>query len=197
MIERLNIMSQSSNCYLYVCEETARAVIIDPGAESSTIIDNLKKRNLQALLIILTHAHRDHIGAVEELRNELKLPVAIQQDDVEKFNGLTGLIPEIILQDGEEIRIGEKTVKVIHTPGHTRGSICLLTEDGLLSGDTLFFDTVGRSDLEGGNAGKLLESLHTKLMALNDETLVFPGHGQPTSIGRERRFNPFIQQNYL
>lgn len=192
MIERLNIRSQSSNCYFFVCEETGKAAIIDPGAVSDTIIENLKKRNLHASLIIMTHAHRDHIGAVEELRNELKLPVAIHQDDAEKFNRLTGFRPDITLQDGIEIKIGEKTVKVIHTPGHTPGGICLLTEDGLLSGDTLFYGTVGRADLEGGNARKLLESLHNKLMALDDEILVFPGHGQPTSIGRERRFNPFI-----
>ncbi len=204
MIESIVTPGMGVNCYLLSCDHTQKAILIDPGAGAKRILSWLEECCKDISLIVLTHGHFDHIGAVEELRNELKVEVAIHLDDAEMLtNPLKNLSrysgrdlsispAEAILQDNQELSVGEMKVKILHTPGHSLGSISLLTKDGLLSGDTLFDGSVGRTDFPGGDTKKLLKSIQDKLLVLNDEIRVFPGHGSTTTIGRERRFNPYI-----
>lgn len=204
MIESIVTPGMGVNCYLVSCDKTKKAIVIDPGAGTKKIRNWLKERNLDITLIVLTHGHYDHIGSVENLRSEFKVELAIHQEDAEmltnpvknlsRYSGLdiTLLPAEIILQDNQELTVGEMKIKILHTPGHTPGSICLLTEEGLLSGDTLFDGSVGRTDFPGGDTRKLLKSIQNKLMVLKDDVQVFPGHESTTTIGRERESNPFI-----
>jgi len=204
MIKRIVTPGMGANCYLVSCDKTNQAFLVDPGAGSKMILNSVKENKMDISLIILTHGHFDHIGAVEFLRKELNAKVAIHKNDAEmllnpeknlsRFIGMDiSLSPaEIMLEDNEKIMVGELEVKVLHTPGHTPGSICLLTEQGLFSGDTLFAGSIGRTDFPGGNMTQLLQSIEKKLLDLNDDTKVFPGHETITTIGRERKTNPFI-----
>lgn len=205
MIKRLITPGKSSNCYLVSCDITKKTVIIDPGTGSDIILSKIKELDLEASLIVLTHGHHDHIGAVENLRKELKINVAIHKNDAEKltdpiknrslYHGANVILTpaEIVLKDNQKLKVGDMEIIVLHTPGHTPGGICLLTEQGLFSGDTLFYETIGRADLPGGNLQDLINGIKDKLMDLEDEVQVYPGHGDSTSIGQERRINPYIQ----
>jgi len=204
MIESLVTPGMGVNCYLASCDKTNKAILVDPGTAVTMISDWLKIRKKDVQLIVLTHGHWDHIGAVEDLRKELGVKVAIHKDDAEmltdpkkNFSAFSGknitLSPaEILLEDNQKLQVGEMTVKIIHTPGHTRGGICLLTEDGLISGDTLFDGAVGRADFEGGDMCELLKNIKEKLMILDSNLKVYPGHGSSTTIGREKQSNPYI-----
>lgn len=204
MIDTIVTPGMGVNCYLVSCDKTKKAVLIDPGAGSKRISEWLKEKDLDIELIILTHGHYDHIGAVEYLRNELNVKVAIHQDDAEmitdpakNFSKLLGLNislhpADIILQDNQEISVGEMTIKILHTPGHTPGGICILTEQGVFSGDTLFDGSIGRTDFPGGDLKTLLKSIREKLLVLSDEIKVYPGHESATTIGEERKSNPYI-----
>lgn len=204
MIEKFITPGMGVNCYLFSCGKTNKALLIDPGAGSKRILQWLKESGKEVALIVLTHGHYDHIGAVELLRLELNVEVAVHQEDGEmitnpvrnlsRYSGLDmALSPaEILLQDGQELTVGESKVQILHTPGHTPGGICLLTEEGCFSGDTLFDGSVGRTDFPGGDMRTLLRSIREKLMVLDDEVLVFPGHESATTIGRERESNPYI-----
>lgn len=209
MIERKVTPGMGANCYLVSCEKTKKAAVIDPGSGSQMLIKWIKEHDVEITHIILTHGHYDHIGSVEDLRREFQAKVAIHQDDAEMLNnsvknlasfmGWDFTIPpaDILLQDNQVLEIGEKKLQVLHTPGHSPGSICLLLEDGLISGDTLFEGSVGRTDFPGGDMRKLLNSIHQKLMVLNDNTKVYPGHEAATTIGRERMSNPYVNGSFI
>lgn len=209
MIERKVTPGMGANCYLVSCEKTKKAAVIDPGSGSQMLSKWIKEHDVEITRIILTHGHYDHIGAVEDLRREFQAKVAIHQDDAEMLNnsrknlasfmGWDFTIPpaDILLEDNQVIEIGEKKLQVLHTPGHSPGSICLLLEDGLISGDTLFEGSVGRTDFPGGDMRKLLKSIHQKLMVLNDNTKVYPGHEGSTTIGRERMSNPYVNGSFI
>jgi len=204
VIERIVTPVLGVNCYVLACDKTKKAAIIDPGSGSAMIKDLLRRHNLEVERIILTHGHYDHIGAAEELRKTLHAEVAVHREDAgmltdpqknlsRMFSKDYVMSPaEILLEDGQKFFIGEVQMKVIHTPGHTPGGICLLTDGVLFSGDTLFDCSIGRADLPGGDFHKLLNSIHDKLMVLDDQILVYPGHESFTSIGRERARNPYI-----
>lgn len=204
MIEGIVTPGMGVNCYLLSCPETKKAILIDPGAGSKVIANWIKEKEILVSSILLTHGHYDHIGAVEDLRELLGVKVAIHKDDAEmlidpfknlsRFMGQNMVLSpaEILLEDNQVLDLGNLTLTVLHTPGHTPGSICLLTDDGLISGDTLFNGSVGRTDFPGGSMKKLLKSIHQKLMVLDDDVKVYPGHESPTTIGRERLYNPFI-----
>lgn len=207
MIESIRTPGMGVNCYLLTCEQTKKAVLIDPGAGSSMILNWLKDKDCKIEYILLTHGHYDHIGAVEALREELGLKIAIHKDDagmltdpgknlsVYMGKGVSLSPADLFLEDNQELKIGEMTLKIMHTPGHSPGSICILTPDGLISGDTLFDGSVGRTDFPGGSMEKLLSSIQHRLMNLDDDTRVYPGHESTTTIGRERNHNPFINGN--
>ncbi|HHV65842.1 MAG TPA: MBL fold metallo-hydrolase [Peptococcaceae bacterium] len=204
MIESIITPGMGVNCYLVSCDKTKKAILVDPGAGGKKILDWIKGKGFEITTIVLTHGHFDHIGAVDFLRKELGVKVAIHGDDAEMltnpqknlsyFTGLTiKLQPaEILLKDKQELVVGKMTIKILHTPGHTPGGICLLTPEGLLSGDTLFNGSIGRTDFPGGDMKQLIKSIKEKLMVLEDDLSVYPGHEAVTTIGRERKYNPFI-----
>lgn len=205
MIEGRAMGAMGANCYLYACTESKKAVVIDPGASGKKIHSWILEKGLEVEYILLTHGHADHIGAVDELRTLLgNVRVGIHADDAEmltdgKKNLSSYLGSEIalqcadfLLQDGQELTIGKEKLKVISTPGHSPGCVCFLSAEGLFSGDTLFDGSIGRTDFPGGSLDQLLKGVKEKLLILPEDTRVFPGHGGETSIGEEKRNNPFL-----
>lgn len=205
MIEGRAVGAMGANCYLYACMESKKAVIIDPGAEGKKIHRWVLEKDLVVDYILLTHGHVDHIGAVDELRGLWgDVLVGIHADDAEMLtDGRKNLSsyfgPEVVLksadvllEDGQELIVGNKRLKVISTPGHSPGGICFLSDEGLFSGDTLFAGSIGRTDFPGGSLDQLLKGVKEKLLILPEDTLVFPGHGEKTCIGAEKRNNPFL-----
>ncbi|KJR48542.1 Hydroxyacylglutathione hydrolase [Desulfosporosinus sp. I2] len=205
MIEGRAMGAMGANCYLYACPETKKAVIIDPGADGNQIYRWVLEKGVKVDYILITHGHVDHIGAVDELRELLgNVLVGIHTGDAGMLTdgkknlssyfgpGLIQKKADILLQDGQELIIGNQRLKVISTPGHSPGGVCFLCTEGLFSGDTLFAGSIGRTDFPGGSLDQLLAGVKQKLLVLPEETRVFPGHGEETSIGEEKRDNPFL-----
>ncbi len=203
IIRKLEVGLFASNCYIVGFNR--EGMIIDPGDEAKRILNEVKNLGLDIKIIALTHGHIDHIGALKEIKEATGAQVAIHSDDVgalkDRFLSIFLGIrhrspppPDRLLNDGDVISVGELKFTVIYTPGHTQGSICLLGEGVLFSGDTLFNYGVGRSDLpgSGGNHEQLIESIKKRLLVLGDDIKVYPGHGPETTIGTERRGNPFL-----
>lgn len=205
MIECRAVGAMGANCYIVSCPETKKAAVIDPGADSVGLKQWIREKGVQVEYILLTHGHFDHIGAVDDLRKAYQAKVGIHKDDASMLtsgaHNLSRMLgrsldfepADSILEDGQVIQVGSLTLTVIATPGHTLGGVCFLTTEGLLSGDTLFDGSIGRTDFPGGSYEGLLESVKKKLLVLPEETLVYPGHGPETTIGREKRSNPFLQ----
>jgi glyoxylase-like metal-dependent hydrolase (beta-lactamase superfamily II) len=186
-----------ANCYLLVDEDTKECGIIDPGGDAKRLENIIKSLNAKPKYIILTHGHFDHVGGVIELINTFNIPYYISEIDekyMEKDNSVFGTLPKAsgYLKDGDNVKLGDDVIRVIETPGHTEGGLCFLVNDKLFTGDTLFQGSVGRSDFIGGNAIKLINSIKTKLLPLGDEIEVYPGHGEASTIGYEKRSNPFL-----
>ena len=203
ILKHLVVGPLASNCYLVGSESSKEGMIIDPGAEAEVILRNVKDLGLEIKSIVLTHGHIDHIGALKEVKETTGAEVAIHTDEAKSLQrqssstllGLsypTPLPADRLLQDGDSMDIGDVHFGVLHTPGHSPGSICLLGEGVVFSGDTLFNFGIGRTDLPGGSHSQLMNSIHTKLMILPDDTAVYPGHGPETTIGTERQGNPFL-----
>lgn len=205
--EILRVGPLGCNCSIFGDEGTREGLVVDPGDNISGILAILEKHNLTLKAIFVTHAHIDHIGGAEKLKSATGAPVYLNGND-------QGLYDQLELQaawlgmptpprtevdndvkDGDTLRLGETNFHVIHTPGHTQGSSCLWipAENKLVAGDTLFRDSIGRTDLPGGSTRMIYSSLKTKLMTLPDEAVVIPGHGEQTTLGREKEFNPFLQ----
>lgn len=186
----LQLGMYGTNCYIVGSNKTKEGMIIDPGDEAGTILQTATKGGLNIKLIAITHGHMDHTGAVEDVRKATGASVAIHKADAED---LVRVLPtDRLLNGGEKITIGDLNFEVIHTPGHSPGGICFYGKGALFCGDTLFQGSIGRTDL-GGNYNQLMDNIFKKLMVLPDETIVFPGHGPETTIGDERRSNPFLQ----
>jgi glyoxylase-like metal-dependent hydrolase (beta-lactamase superfamily II) len=194
-----------TNCYLVYCEASKACVIVDPGAEAEKIFPVIAEEELHPMAVINTHGHVDHIGANRDMKDKFGVPVWIHAADKD-FLGRTQSLelslflgakdsppPDRFLADGEEIRIGQCRLRILHTPGHSPGSISLLGEGFLLSGDTLFSEGVGRTDLPGGSQKDLEASICDKILTLPDVTAVLPGHGPMTTVGQERLNNPFCE----
>lgn len=186
-----------ANCYLLVDEDTKECGIIDPGGDAKKLENAIRSLNANPKYILLTHGHFDHVGAVIELINTFKVPYYINEIDekyMEKDNSVFGTLPKAsnYLKDGDSIKLGGNIIKVIATPGHTKGGVCFLVNDKLFTGDTLFQGSVGRSDFIGGDGRELINSIKTKLLPLGDEIEVYPGHGDASTIGYEKRRNPFL-----
>jgi hydroxyacylglutathione hydrolase len=204
IIKTLAVGPIMANCFILGCEETLEAAVIDPGDEPDRILQTLAESNLTAKLIINTHGHFDHVGANKRLHEVSGAPILIHPLDAPMLNRLAdsaaawGMTaddsppPDRELQDGDEVRFGKVLLKVIHTPGHTPGGISLYTHREVFVGDTLFAGSIGRTDFPGGSFETLKASIQQKLFALRDDLKVYPGHNQPTTIGVEKRTNPFV-----
>ncbi|MBE5968566.1 MAG: MBL fold metallo-hydrolase [Lachnospiraceae bacterium] len=195
-----------TNCYVISNGTTGEAIVFDPGDMPDIIEQYLKDNNLAGKGIFLTHGHFDHILGVKELAESTKMKVYALEKEAKllqdsqlnssaRVHRPCRVIPDVLLKDQEQITLAGFTIWVIHTPGHTIGSGCYyFPEEGILiSGDTLFREDIGRSDLPTGNGEQLLESIQEKLMVLEDRVEVYPGHGAPTSIGHEREYNSYIE----
>ena len=190
--------SYRTNVYL-VYDETKEAFIVDPGYEFKEIYDQIEKLDLNPKYIILTHGHGDHTGGIDLLKKtypDIKLIASVKERKF-LFNrdlsmGKGGIKADIEVKDGDELTVGDMKLKFISTPGHTPGGMCILLDNLLFSGDTLFRMSIGRTDLPGGNDEEIIKSVTEKLLCLPDETVVLPGHMQETTIGIERRYNPFV-----
>ena len=201
-IHCLPLGALQANCYLLSDEEGATAVI-DPGDEAGTILETVRAGELAVEAILLTHAHFDHILAADELRRETGAPVYVYETDAPALadprrsltvlakGGAGPLRADHLLKDGEELRVGRLAVSVLHTPGHTPGSCCFLCGDALFSGDTLFAGSIGRTDFPGGDDQAMAASLRM-LAALEPGIRVFPGHGESTTLSKERMENPYL-----
>ncbi|UCH12269.1 MAG: MBL fold metallo-hydrolase [Candidatus Omnitrophota bacterium] len=187
LIDKIVVGGLQTNCYLLADAKSKLCAIIDPGGDSPLIKEHLKSKEITPSFIINTHGHPDHIMS----NGEFDLPIYIHKDDAK---ALAGLHPDKLLNDGDKIQLENLTIDVIHTPGHTPGSICLLCDDLLFSGDTLFASGVGRTDLPGGSENQLINSIKNKLFILNGGIKVYPGHGPETTIGKEKEGNLWLQE---
>ena len=189
-IERLQLGPFGTNAYILVCPETKESAIIDAPAEADKIIARLKDTTPK--YILLTHSHVDHIGAMAQLRQELKIPLAAHAADADVLSPP----PEIMLEDGDTINFGKVHMAVSHTPGHTPGSLCFITGSHLLSGDTLFPGGPGRTNTPADFA-QIVKSITEKIFTLDDNTQVYPGHGEPTTLKKEKdKFATFSSQSH-
>ncbi len=195
------------NCSIFGDELSGEAIVIDPGDNIDEILATLEKHTLRVKEIVITHAHIDHIGGAAKLKAVTGAPVLMNLNDQELYDHLDdqaswlGMEPpartaiDDAARDGDVLTLGPAEFRVLHTPGHTQGSISLWIpgENKLIAGDTLFRDSIGRTDLPGGNPRQILRSIEDKLLKLPEETVVVPGHGANTTIGREKERNPFLQ----
>ena len=202
--KRISVGDLCANCYILWCRETRKSIIVDPGDESKKILEIVKQLSLEPCSIVNTHAHFDHTGANGAIKAATGAELLIHSEDValleqqSRHAAVWGIRynasppPDRLLEDGDEIQVGKVTAQVIHTPGHSPGGLCLWIPGLVLTGDTLFQESIGRTDLPGGDHATLIESITERLLVLGDDTLVLPGHGEETTIGHERRSNPFL-----
>ena len=195
------------NCSVFGDERSREALVVDPGDDIARVLEVVERHGLTVKAIVITHAHIDHIGGAHKLKQATGAPVYMNPDDAELQEmldvqaGWLGMRPpeqveiDAPAKDGDKLVMGATEFHVLHTPGHTQGSISLWipSERKLVAGDTLFRDSIGRTDLPGGDGRQILRSIHDKLLPLPDETVVIPGHGANTTIGREKQFNYFLQ----
>lgn len=185
------------NCYLVMDEKTRELAIIDPGGQGKLLAEKIKQLNANPKFILLTHGHADHVDGVVDLINEFKIPFYINEAEekyMENDKYVFGSLPKAsgYLKEGDTLSLGKEVIKVIETPGHTEGGICFLINDKLFTGDTLFQGSIGRSDFPGGNGMQLVQNIKEKLLPLGDNIEVYAGHGPSSTIGYEKRMNPFL-----
>ena len=205
IIQKLELGPFASNCYIIGSEATKEGMIIDPGTQAGEVMRQVAELGLTIKVIVLTHGHMDHTGALAEVQEATGAEVAIHAEDAPYLQGKNPMMrmfgqasrempaPDRLLKDGDTVDIGDLHFRVLHTPGHTPGGISLLGEGVVFSGDTLFQFGIGRADFPGASYEEEVNSIRTRLLTLPDETIVCPGHGPDTTIGVERRINPFLQ----
>ena len=205
ILENLKLGTLETNCFLIGCKDTKEAAVIDPGGEVELILEKAAKHNLKIKYIINTHGHIDHIEGNKALHEATGADILIHKEDSGMltnplingsilFFGKTVISPTAsrFIDEGDIIKVGNLNLEVLYTPGHTKGGISIKLKNRVYVGDTLFYLSIGRTDLPGGSYKRLLKSINEKLMTLPDDTYIYPGHGQFTTVGYERRQNPFI-----
>ena len=203
---RLELPPFGTNCYIVGCNQTHDGMVIDPSGNGPGIMSNITELGLTISLIVVTHAHPDHIGAIGFIKEATGASFALHTAETDRLHGSdfsrfaafdssfsVPPEPDRFLQDGDTINVGELGLQVIHTPGHSAGGVCIIGYGVVFSGDTLFNTGIGRTDGVGGDYNVLINSIQSKLMVLPDNTLVLPGHGPKTTIGYERAHNPFLR----
>jgi len=208
IFETLVVGPLGVNCFILGCEETKEGVVVDPGAEPEKVKAAIARLGLRITCVINTHGHFDHVGGNREVLEETGAQFLIHQEDVQFLSRAVDIAarygvttensppPNRLLEEGMILSFGNCQIQVLHTPGHTPGGCCLyLAGEGVvITGDTLFADGVGRTDFPGGSQKVLIESIRTRLLTLPDATRVYPGHGPSSTIGHERRHNPYINE---
>lgn len=204
-INKMSLGALQANCYFLTDNQSGETALIDPASESERIIEYIELNKLKVKYIILTHIHIDHIEALDRVKTFTGAKIAVHSKEAESLNDNVDTMSYILdttapcskadikVVEGDELLLGNTKLKILHTPGHTVGGICVLCENVLFSGDTLFFESVGRSDFKGGDHAHLILSIKEKLMILPEDVCVYPGHGRSTTVAYEKRFNPFIQ----
>lgn len=207
IFESTEVAPLGVNCFVLGCEETRQGVVVDPGGDPERIIAMVEKHRLKICYILDTHGHFDHIGANKAMVEHFQAPLLIHPGDADMLQRVQEVsrrygIPsgensppaDLFLEDNQELVFGNHRIKVLHTPGHTQGGCCfyLESEKRVITGDTLFADSIGRTDLPGGNHEQLLASIENKLFTLPDDVTAYPGHGPATTIGYERQNNPYF-----
>lgn len=208
LIKKIIVGPLQVNCYIIFDETTKKAIIIDPGDEPDILMDFIRKNGLIVDYILCTHGHFDHVGVVSDLKKETGAKVLIHKDELTIYNAARDMAafwgydinslpePDGFVEEGDTINVGSLNFKVLHTPGHSPGSISIYGNGIVITGDTLFEGSVGRTDFYGGDIKRLKESFN-RLMSLHDDTRVLPGHGSETTIGREKRENMFSDELLL
>ena len=206
ILTRLVVGPLQVNCYILADEKTREAVVIDPGGDAQDILKIIKDKDLKVKYIVNTHAHFDHVGANKAVKEATGAELLVHREDdvllgntagqARMFGMTTPSSPKAdrYINDGDVIAAGEVSLKVLHTPGHSSGGICLLEQGMVFTGDSLFAGSIGRSDLFGGDLMTLINAIKAKLLTLPDATKVFPGHGPASTIGDEKRENPFLNE---
>jgi len=209
ILKILALGALETNCYILGDEKTKQGVVIDPGGDFEIIEDHLKKLKLKAKYIVLTHGHVDHIGALAQLKKATGAEILIHSKDsamlydpnqnLSFFSG-DKIIPvkaDRLLGEGDIIECGEIKLEVIYTPGHTPGGISLVTDKMIFTGDSLFCGSIGRTDFPGSSYQKLISSIKEKLLSKDDDFIIYPGHGPSSTVGEERKNNPFLNEDFL
>ncbi len=204
VVHQMSVGPLQVNCFIVYCDKTKQAMVIDPGEEASRILHFVERHGLHVSKVVNTHCHFDHIGANQQVVEATGAELMLHKDDLPLLQNarnhaqVYGLQvapspqPDKLLGQGDTFQLGELTFQVFHVPGHSPGGICLLSEGHLFVGDVLFSGSIGRTDLPGGDYDSLVEGVRERLFSLDDETVVHPGHGPDTTIGRERQMNPFV-----
>lgn len=204
IFEAMTVGSYYSNCYIVGSESSKEAAVIDPGADFNKIDNKINELGVIPKIIILTHAHGDHIGAVEELVEKYGVKVYIHEEDAQSlkdsnknfskvlFGKNISINPDVILKDGDEILLGDLKFEIIHTPGHTKGGICIKVGNIMMTGDTLFNNSIGRTDFPGGSFEEIIDSIQEKIFKYDEDIIIYPGHNSPSTIKSEKLSNPFV-----
>ena len=189
MLRQLVVGPYQANCYILGCEETKEGLVIDPGGDADRIVKEITNLKLKIRYILITHGHMDHTGGAEEVRKITHAPLWIHPLDA----GGLSFQADSLLSDGQEISLGNFTISVIHTPGHSPGGVSFYAPGAVFTGDTLFAGSIGRTDFPGGDHNQLIQGVIQKIFPLGDKLRVYPGHGPRTTIGQERAHNPFFR----
>lgn len=204
---QLSVGPLETNCYIVWDRDTRKAAVIDPGGDDDLIAQQIARLELDVEWVLITHGHLDHCFSAGPIARKCGAGIGMHPDDIEHLIGgleiaalyydisaYERFTPTRFLTDGDVISLGNSEISVIHTPGHSQGGLCFATDAGVFCGDTVFAGSVGRTDFPGGSFEQLIESIRTKILTMDDSTRLYPGHGPATSVGEERRSNPFLQQ---